>query len=114
LLKARLKAAKPDEKQDLLRRMRTLAAAGVPDARVTSVRVLSQLRDIESCPALLAALDDPDWQVVMAADEGLQFMGWKTSPIALLGDKPDDKARTAAKERWKTWYLAIKPDAEFE
>lgn len=114
LLKTRLKAAKPEEKEDLLRRMRTLAAAGVPDARVTAVRVLSQLRDIESCPALLAALDDPDWQVVMAADEGLQFMGWKTSPVALLGDKPDDKARTAAKERWKTWYLAIKPDADFE
>ncbi|MFN0018056.1 MAG: hypothetical protein ACKVP0_07345 [Pirellulaceae bacterium] len=114
LLTARLKAAKPDEKKELLSRMRMLAATGVPDARVTAVRVLSQLRDIESCPALLAALDDPDWQVVLSADEGLQFMGWKTAAVNLLGDKPDNKARAAAKERWKTWYLTVRPDAELE
>ena len=98
LLRERLKAAKPEEKKELLHRLRTLAATGVPDARVTAVRVLSQLRNIESCPALLAALDDPDWQVVTAADEGLQFVGWKTSAVNLLGDKPDNKARAAAKE----------------
>jgi hypothetical protein len=114
LLRERLKAAKPEEKKELLNRLRTLAATGVPDARVTAVRVLSQLRDIESCPALLAALDDPDWQVVTAADEGLQFLGWKTSGVNLLGDKPDNKARAAAKERWKTWYLTVRPDAELE
>ena len=98
----------------MLQRLRTLAATGVPDARVAAVRVLSQLRDIESCPALLAALDDPDWQVVMAADEGLQFVGWKTGGVNLLGDRPDKNARAAAKERWKTWYLTVKPDAEVE
>lgn len=114
LLRDRLKAAKPEEKKELLHRLRTLAATGVPDARVTAVRVLSQLRDIESCPALLAALDDPDWQVVLAADEGLQFVGWKTSGVNLLGDKPDNKARASAKERWKTWYLTVRPDAELE
>ncbi len=114
LLRDRLKAAKPEEKKELLHRLRTLAATGVPDARVTAVRVLSQLRDIESCPALLAALDDPDWQVVMAADEGLQFVGWKTSGVNLLGEKPDNKARASAKERWKTWYLTVRPDAELE
>lgn len=114
LLTARIRGSKPEEKKELLNRMRTLAAAGVPDARVTAVRVLSQLRDIESCPALLAALDDPDWQVVLSADEGLQFMGWKTAAVNLLGDKPDNKARAAAKERWKTWYLTVRPDAELE
>jgi hypothetical protein len=114
LLRDRLKAAKPEEKKVYLQRLRTLAATGVPDARATAVRVLSQLRDLESCPALLAALDDPDWQVVLAADEGLQFMGWKTSPLNLLGEKPDNKARSAAKEHWKTWYLTVRPDAELE
>ena len=113
LLRDRIKAAKLEEKKEHLNRLRSLAATGVPEARVTAIRVLSLLRDLESCPALLAALDDPDWQVVQAADEGLQFMGWKTGK-SVLGDKPDDKARVAAKERWKTWYLAVRPDAELE
>ncbi len=114
LLRDRLKAAKPEEKKEQLNRLRTLAATGVPEARITAVRVLSQLRDIDSCPALLSALDDPDWQVVLAADEGLQFVGWKTSAVNLLGDKPDNKARAAAKDRWRTWYLTVRPDAELE
>jgi hypothetical protein len=58
------------------------------------------------------ALDDPDWQVVLAADEGLQFIGRKIAPS--LGEKPDDQARTAAVQRWKQWYLAVRPDAEFD
>lgn len=113
LLRDRIKAAQPEEKKEYLTRLRSLAATGVPEARATAVRVLSLLRDLESCPALLAALDDPDWQVVLAADEGLQFMGWKTGKSTLT-DKPDDKARAAAKERWKTWYLAVRPDADVE
>ena len=113
LLRDRLKAAKPEERKEHLNRLRSLAATGVPEARITAVRVLSLLRDLESCPALLAALDDPDWQVVQAADEGLRFMGWKTDKSS-LGEKPDDQARAAAKERWKTWYLAVRPDADVE
>ena len=113
LLRDRIKAATADERQEHLKRLRALAATGVPDARVTAVRVLSLLRDLESCPAVIAALDDPDWQVVLAADEGLKFMGWKTGGAA-LADKPDNKARAAAKDRWKQWYLTIRPDAELE
>jgi HEAT repeat protein len=113
LLRDRIKAASADERKEYLNRLRALAATGVPDARVTAVRVLSTLRDLDSCPALIAALDDPNWQVVMAADEGLRFMGWKTG-VAALGDKPDDKGRAAAKDRWKQWYLTVRPDAELE
>ena len=49
-----------------------------------SVKVLSQLRDLDSCPTLIQALDDPDWEVVLAAEEGLQFMGYKTTAASLL------------------------------
>lgn len=113
LLRDRLKASPAEERKEHLARLRALVTTGVPDARVSAVRVLSLLRDLDSCPALIAALEDPDWQVVLAADDGLQFVGWKTATTS-LGDKPDNKARAAAKQRWTQWYLAIRPDAELE
>jgi hypothetical protein len=76
------------------------------------VKVLSRVKDLDSAPALIAALDDPDWQIVLAADEGLRFMGRKTKSVTLR-DQTDDKARAAAVSHWKAWYTTLEPDAEF-
>ncbi len=113
LLRSRLHTAEPKERGEHLARLRRLVARGIPDARLAAVKVLSQVKDLDSGPELIAALDDPDWQVVLAADEGLRFMGRKTKSVP-LGDKIDAKARAAAIAHWKTWYVAIEPDAEFE
>lgn len=112
LLKARLNAAEEKERGEHVSRLRTLTARGIPEARLAAVKVLSQIKDLESSPVLIAALDDPDWQVVLAADEGLRFMGRKTKSVP-LGEKTDAKARAAAISHWKTWYVALQPDAEF-
>ncbi|HUE74644.1 MAG TPA: hypothetical protein VMP01_27500 [Pirellulaceae bacterium] len=112
LLKARLNAADEKERGEHVSRLRTLTARGTAEARLAAVTVLSQIKDFESGPALIAALDDPDWQVVLAADEGLRFMGRKTKSVP-LADRTDDKARAAAVAHWKTWYVALRPDAEF-
>ena len=112
LLKTRLNAAEAKERSEHVERLRTLVVRGTAEGRIAAVQVLSQIKDLESSPALIAALDDPDWQVVLAADEGLRFMGRKTKSVA-LGDKSDAKARAAAVAHWKSWYVGIQPDAEF-
>ena len=112
VLRERLVTAEATERAGYLTKLRTLVANGVPEARLCAVKLLSQLRDMESVPALILALDDPDWEVAVAADEGLQFIGRKIT--AGLGDKPNKDARIAAVKRWKDWYLAVRPDAEFE
>lgn len=112
LLKQRVNAADAKERSEHLSRLRRLVSRGGPDARLAAVKVLSQIKDLESGAVLIAALDDPDWQVVLAADEGLRFMGRKTTSVP-LGDKPDSKIRAAAKNHWKTWLVTLRPDAEF-
>ena len=112
LLKMRLNAAEPKDRGEHFQRLRTLVMRGTAEARIAAVKVLSQVKDLESSPALIAALDDPDWQVVLAADEGLRFMGRKTKSVP-LGDKSDAKARAAAIAHWKSWYVTVQPDAEF-
>jgi len=113
LLTQRIEAAKADERSEHVARLRTLATSGVPEARLAAVKTLSQVKDIDSSPALIVALADPDWGVVLAADEGLRFMSRKTTS-APLGERSDAKARAAALEHWKSWYRALRPDAEFE
>jgi hypothetical protein len=112
-LRDELLALKAEERAPHLARLRTLAASGVGDARLTAVKVLGQLRDLESGEALIHALDDSDWRVVLAADESLRLIGRSVTPTS-LGEKPEEKARAAASAKWKQWYVTIRPDVQFE
>jgi hypothetical protein len=104
-----------DEKTrpELLARLRSLAQAGPPEARGTAVRVLGRLRDMESATTLIYALDDPDPHVAREADEALVFLSRKLS-AARLPEPPTREARQVAVDRWKEWFLAVRPDAEFK
>jgi HEAT repeat protein len=113
LLRQRVEAANDTERPEHLAQLRKLATSGVPDARLAAVRVLGRLKDVASGPTLIAALGDPDWQVAKAADEALRFLGRK-GPAGALGEKRDEKARAAAIESWKAWFLAIRPDADLD
>jgi hypothetical protein len=93
-------------------RLRSLIETGVADARLTAVRVLGQLRDLDSGETLIAALADSDWRVVVAADDSLRQIGRSVSPSP-LGDKPDAKAQASVTQRWKQWYVTIRPDVRF-
>jgi uncharacterized protein (UPF0147 family) len=108
-----IQAAPATDQAEYLSKLRALASGGARDARLAAVQVLGKLRDIESGPALILALDDPDWQIAQAADQALQLLGRRISATP-LGDSPDPAARDAAKAGWKKWYLAVRPDAEFD
>lgn len=112
-LRDQLLAQKSDERGQHLTRLRTLAATGAGDARLTAVKVLGQLRDLDSSEALIRALGDSDWRVVLAADESLRLIGRSVAP-SRLGEKPEEKARAAAAEKWKQWYVTIRPDVQFD
>lgn len=113
VLSERIQAAPAADQAEYLAKLRTLAATGGRAARLAAVRVLGRLRDIDSGPTLILALDDADWQVVQAADEALQMLGRKLA-AAELGEIPDPMRRSAAIKSWKEWYVAIRPDAEFD
>jgi hypothetical protein len=112
-LRTQLQKQTPEERTEHLARLRSLAVSGAGDARVVAVTILGQLRNLDSGPTLIAALDDPDWRVVLAADEALRLIGRSVAPSP-LGEKPDAKARAALSQRWKQWYLTIRPDAQFD
>ena len=118
-------AANPDElvtalqaidkvaRAEPLSRLRALAAVGEPEARAAAVHVLGRLRDLESATTLIYALDDPDPRVVREADGALALVSRRLAGER-LPDSPSRAARAAAVDRWKQWYLAVRPDAEFK
>lgn len=112
LLRERLVALPAAEQSPLLARLRGLAVSGVPDARLAAVKILGQMRDLAAAEVLIAAVDDSDWRVVLAADDSLRLLGRVVSP-STLGDKPNQVVRSEAVQAWKRWLLAIRPDAEF-
>ena len=112
LLRERLVALPAAEQAPLLARLRGLTVTGVADARLSAVRILGQLRDLSAAEALIAALDDADWRVVLAADESLRSVGRIVSPSNLT-DKPSKVTRDETIQAWKRWLLTIRPDAEF-
>jgi hypothetical protein len=112
LLRERLSAMSAAEQAPLLARLRSLALTGVADSRLAAVKVLGQVRDLLAAETLIAALDDADWRVVLAADESLRTLGRIVSPSS-LGDKPSKVARAEVVQGWKRWLLTIRPDAEF-
>jgi len=109
----RLAAASVKDRTEQIIRLRALTTIGVADARLAAVEVLGLARDLESVPALVLALDDSDWRIAVAANQSLQLIARQTAAPS-LGDKPSPQARAGAVTRWKQWYLAIRPDAEFE
>ena len=112
LLRERLIVMTPAAQAPLLTKLRGLAVTGVADSRLAAVKMLGQVRDLNAAEVLIAALDDPDWRVVLAADESLRLLGRVVSP-STLSEKPNAAIRAEAVQTWKRWLLTIRPDAEF-
>jgi hypothetical protein len=94
-------------------RLRLLLSQGSPEARRLAVRGLSQTRDLDRVPLLVAALADPDWRVVMEADNGLRLVSRRFEGFD-LPSRRDEVARRRVIRAWKDWYLTMRPDAEFD
>jgi hypothetical protein len=97
------------ERVRYLARLQTLAVGSTPEVRELAVRTLGRLRELETAPTLIAALADPDWRVVRAADDGL-FLVSRGVGSSSLGDGPSEKDRSAAVRRWRGWLAQVRPD----
>lgn len=94
-------------------KLRNLLQASSSDAKVALIQALSKSDDLANVPTLIRALSDPDPTVVIAARDGLQRLSRKFDSFG-PPDEFNDAQRTEAIARWKNWYRAIQPDAEFE
>lgn len=112
LIREPLAALPPDARSAQLARLRALVTSGNAPARLAAVKLLGAFRDLPSAEALIAALEDPDWRVVVSADDSLRLIARIVSPSA-LSDKPSPQQQADLIKGWRGWLLAIRPDAEF-
>jgi hypothetical protein len=89
-------------------KLRQLAAHRSASARLAAVRAFARVRNLDHAPTLIRALADADPQVAREAREGLQRLS--------RGSAAGNAAREPAAEiqHWRAWYLAVRPEAEFD
>ncbi len=92
-------------------RLRAMVSHESYETRLVAVRSLAKDRNLENVPVLLYALSDPDIRVVREADRGLRFISRKLEGVMPI-EAPTKEALTTLRDRWRKWYLSIKPDAE--
>ncbi len=95
---------------DLLRR---LVADRSPATRIAAVRAIGNGANLDLTPRLIYALGDPDEDVTREACDALRRLTRSPGP-GPLGGKWTETRRSAEVRYWKDWYLAVRPDAEFE
>ncbi len=91
---------------------RRLVADKSPEARITAIRALATHRNLENVPTLIYALTDPDSVVLREARDALRRISRKPNGFG-LPEEPSEAERILAIGKWKAWYLAVHPDAEF-
>lgn len=107
----------PEEAKALVSReaakLRDLAGGTAADQRLAAVEALARAGTLDDVPTLIYAMSDPEREIVLAAQTGLRRISRKTRGLELPSDFDEGQRRSAIAE-WKRWYLAIRPDAEFE
>lgn len=93
-----------------VRRLKQLLRGEDPDARVVAARALGRLGQLGASPDLIYALTDPERRAAVAARDGLRAISRRSQGFGLPDDFDEDE-RFAVIERWKSWYLALEPDA---
>jgi hypothetical protein len=94
-------------------RLRELAGGTSADQRLAAVEALARAGTLGDVPTLIYAISDPEREIVLAARDGLRRISRKTRGFQMPDDF-DEGDRRSAIDQWKRWYLAIRPDAEFE
>jgi hypothetical protein len=92
-------------------RLRELVTVENATARLAAVKTLARARDLDNVPILIFALSDPYWRVALEARDGLRFISRKIEGYGLPRE-PTEQQVIAVQEKWKAWYLSIRPDAE--
>lgn len=94
-------------------RLRQLAGGTSADQRLAAVKALARAGTLDDVPTLIYVLTDPENEIVLAARDGLRRISRKIHGFQMPDDF-DEGERESAIRNWKNWYLAIRPDAEFE
>jgi len=92
--------------------LRRLAASDRPEAKIAALTALGRGGDVRNAPVLIFALNDPNPEVVLAADRALRRLSRRFEG----GLRPNftDTERQAAVAKWKAWYRQIDPTASFD
>jgi HEAT repeat protein len=77
-------------------------------ARRVAARLLGQSDELRVVPALIFALSDPDTKVKQYANDGLCFISRKFDGFGFPAKPNSDEVRQA-QNRWREWFLSIKP-----
>lgn len=80
-------------------------------ARLMAVKTLAKQRNMDNVPALIYALSDPDGRVAVEARDGLRFISRKINGFG-LPKQPKKGEVAAATEKWKDWFLSVRPDGK--
>ena len=112
----RMEKLPPKESQLLVseyqKKLDKLLSDPSPEKRVAAVKMLGRSGELDNVPMLIRALDDRDPEVMLAARDGLRRLSRKFDGFG-MPDEPTDEQRGQAIEKWKAWYLSIRPDTEF-
>jgi hypothetical protein len=100
------------QRQRELERLRRLVTAEDFAVRMAAIKALYNLRDLNDVPIFIYALGDPDPRIVRKARDALRLISRKIDGFG-LEDDPSEGAKLEAIQRWKQWYLGIRPDAQF-
>ncbi|MBC8873994.1 MAG: hypothetical protein H8E44_31520 [Planctomycetes bacterium] len=109
-----------EKRTNQLVRLREMVSNEDYNARRVAVRTLAEARELDNVPALIYALTDEDGSVVMSARDGLRFIsrrfsGFGMPDLKVQNEKmitPTPDQQQAVAEKWKKWYLSIRPDGE--
>ena len=99
--------------RDDLARLEQVLRNGSPSARAIAANALGKVSSLDHVPALLFAMTDPDRRVALAARDALRFTSRRPDGFGLKDDYSDSE-RYAVHQRWKRWYLSIRPNARLE
>lgn len=90
-------------------RIRQLVRTGEPAVRRLAVRTLGRTGQLDEVPILIYGMTDPDPVVVIEARDALRFISRKFNGFGLeRGFKEGENFAVA--DRWKQWYLSLRPD----
>lgn len=84
-----------------------------PELRLLAARALGRSGSLDSVPALLYGMTDPDRRVALAARDGLRFLARRPKGYGMPDQFTDDQ-RYLSIEEWKRWYQRIRPEAIIE
>ncbi|MEN0109750.1 MAG: hypothetical protein AAF805_03410 [Planctomycetota bacterium] len=99
-----------DINADDLAKLDRLMRAEDPSTRLVVTNALGESGTLDAAPSLIYGLSDPDRRVALAARDGLRFLSRRPRGFG-MPDEFDDDQRYRALDRWRRWYVALRPEA---